>query len=100
MPSARASRRGFFLNCRFAVNGIQKADCSRPALAVKSARLFIGRHYTVPGRDGDAAAQRPVVPATSLARVGDDLLLLLAEALDAERHHVAGLEKHRGGLDA
>ena len=28
MPSARASRRGVFLNCRLAVNGIQKADCS------------------------------------------------------------------------
>src|SRR3977135_1789476 len=31
MPSARASMRGFALNCRLAVNGIQKA--SRSALA-------------------------------------------------------------------
>src|SRR5712664_3200246 len=43
MPSARARRRGDFLNCRFAVYGIQKADCSSPAACVRSdsARLFM-----------------------------------------------------------
>src|ERR1044071_8756505 len=39
MPSARASRRGAFLNWRFAVNGIQKAARSRSEL--NSARLFM-----------------------------------------------------------
>src|SRR5712671_3005144 len=43
MPSARARRRGDFLNCRFAVYGIQKADCSSPAgfASSDSARLFM-----------------------------------------------------------
>src|SRR5204863_9133296 len=39
MPSARARRRGAFLNWRFAVNGIQNAECSRSVM--KSARLFM-----------------------------------------------------------
>src|SRR6187455_680668 len=34
------------------------------------------------------------------ARPGNDLLLLLAQALDAEGHHVARLEEHRVRLDA
>src|SRR5678815_1195650 len=35
----------------------------------------------------------------ALAWPGDHLLLLLAQAADAERHHVARLEEHRLGLD-
>src|SRR3982751_4787515 len=39
MPSARTRSRGAFLNWRFAVNGIQNAECSRSVM--KSARLFM-----------------------------------------------------------
>src|SRR5438270_6299337 len=35
----------------------------------------------------------------ALGRVGDDLLALFAQALYAQRHHVAGLEEYRGRLD-
>src|ERR671914_2492953 len=80
MPSARARSRGDFLNCRFAVNGIQNAACSRPAW--NSARLFMRGTLLL------------------LSRVGDDLLPLLAEALDAHGHDVAGLEEHRVRLHA
>src|SRR5712692_2846318 len=89
MPSARASSRGDFLNCRLAVNGIQKADCSRPA--TNSARLFTATSLPQ-GRY--AAAQK------QLCGEGDDFLALLPESLDGELHHVAGLEEHRCGLDA
>src|SRR5262245_64694852 len=55
MPSARASRRGAFLNCRFAVNGIQKADCSRSLL--NSTRLFMGETLHC-GREEKGMRQR------------------------------------------
>src|SRR6266851_6313286 len=42
MPSARASRRGFALNCRFAVNGIQKASRSAWAEAGESSAFIAG----------------------------------------------------------
>src|SRR5260221_1070826 len=81
MPSARTSRRGAFLNWRFAVYGIQNAACSRSAAGVGSSgtRLFT---------------------ATTLLGEGHDLLALLAQAADAERHDVARLEEHRIRLDA
>src|SRR5690349_16550035 len=39
-------------------------------------------------------------PPSTLCGVGDNLLFLLAEPLDGERHHIAGLEEHGIGLDA
>src|SRR2546428_12715593 len=92
MPSARASRRGAFLNCRFEVNGIQNALCSR--LVVKSARLFMCLAYS------SGAFWQCTNRKMSLGRVGHDALFLLSEALDRETHHISGLEEHGGRLDA
>src|SRR5262249_59545801 len=77
MPSARASRRGAFLNWRFAVNGIQNADCSRSA--PNSARLFMKRHYTAQGRKMHAAAQKKKCRHHAIAR-WDDVGLRRARA--------------------
>ena len=63
-----------------------------------SARLFMPGHYT---RAALRGAVRPVsyyYKAKTARLVGDDLLALLAEALDAERHDVARLQEHRVGL--
>src|SRR5919106_1002517 len=108
MPSARARRRGAFLNCRLAVNGIQKAACSRPA--AKSKRLFMPQTLHRSGRKVHAAAQKPKdagdrIPRRGIARrrdsqcrlydllsaVTDDSLPLLAQALDTKGHQVARL---------
>src|SRR3977135_1459655 len=48
MPSARARRRGDFLNCWFAVSVIQNADVSR--VAGMSARLFMAEHLKELGK--------------------------------------------------
>src|SRR4249920_1886190 len=92
MPSARASRRGAFLNWRFAVNGIQKAACSRSE--PNSARLFMQRHYTA------VRCTKKGSDPFCLSLVSDDALLLHAQMLDVERHDVARLQEHRRRLDA
>ena len=42
-----------------------------------------------------SGARRPRSHRSAALLVRDDLLLLLAQALDAERDHVAGLQEHR-----
>src|SRR4051812_42813939 len=88
MPSARARSRGAFLNCRFDVNGIQKALCSRfwTLISRDSARLFMQLAYSS-------------CTAKSLGRVGHYTLFLLAETFDHDAHHVAWLQEHCAGLD-
>src|SRR5688500_12046251 len=94
MPSARASRRGAFLNWRFAVYGIQNADCSKPAW--NSARLFMQRTLHRSGAASNPAARKKEL----FPRERNDLLLLLTQSLDRQRQHVARLEEHRMGLHA
>src|ERR1043165_9030046 len=88
MPSARASSRGAFLNCRFDVNGIQKALASR--FCTKSARLFMRLAYSSP----------PAGRLKTLGRVGHYALLLLTQARNRETHHIPGLQEQRVRLDA
>src|SRR5437867_2964322 len=92
MPSARASRRGAFLNCRFEVNGIQKALCSRSV--VKSARLFMRLAYS------SGALRQCTKWQMRLGRVGHDALFLLTEPGNCETHHISGPEELGSGFDA
>src|SRR6185295_11583010 len=111
MPSARASRRGAFLNCRLAVKGIQNADCSSvwAVVSLGSARLFMRPAYSwravaalrkqTDGRGSWAEGITALTPISS-GGVRHHLLLLLAQPLDGEAHDVARLEEHRRRLDA
>src|ERR1700737_2267471 len=47
MPSARASKRGFALNCRFAVNGIQNASRSPVAGGGESSAFIAGSSWYI-----------------------------------------------------
>src|SRR5262245_38673882 len=65
----------------------------------------MGRARRKPRRNPSAVKRAVKRTLSGLARSGltlvsDDLLALLAQALDSQRHHVTGLEEHRVGLHA
>src|SRR6266850_1653275 len=84
MPSARASRRGAFLNCRLAVYGIQKADCSSPAMI--SARLFMALSLLQAPLAASAECPRPRRPRLSGVVPPARVSGLHALAVDVEPH--------------
>src|SRR5690242_15244154 len=81
----------------------RKTSCSsKSATAAPAIRSSI-RTTTWPRSTRTAGSNTPARTArrsSALAGPGDDLLLLLAQAADAERHDIARLEEHGLRLDA
>src|SRR5690348_4708416 len=99
MPSARTRSRGSFLNCRFAVNGIQKASrlfavnpCGAIFSADESARA-IGGHSLGPSSTIRVARQAGRLPrrANSVRRTRRDFLTIWSrESVDKFKSPLKG----------